>query len=72
MNQATLVTATADPRKGRTEGQDHGYEDHDHPLVTVDLVRIGLVAVAVVAGWFGLWKSLAGALGLGKPSPAST
>jgi Cd2+/Zn2+-exporting ATPase/Cu+-exporting ATPase len=35
-------------------------------LAWVDLVRIGLVAVAVVASWFGLWKFLAGVLGLGE------
>src|SRR4029077_21214169 len=31
-----------------------------------DLVRIGLVAVAVVASLIGLWKSLAGLLGMGE------
>src|SRR4051794_36004569 len=66
MNQATLTTAKADPRKGRAEGQGHSHEDHDHMLARVDLVRIGLVAVAVVASWFGLWKFLAGVLGLGE------
>src|SRR6516162_7907883 len=66
MNQATLITAKADPRSGHAEEQkhEHGHEDHDHALAWVDLVRIGLVAVAVVASWFGLWKSLAGLLGL--------
>jgi Cd2+/Zn2+-exporting ATPase/Cu+-exporting ATPase len=68
MNQATLATAETDPRSKRAEAQNHeqGHEDHDHPLAWVDLVRIGLVAVAVVASWFGLWQSLAGALGLGE------
>jgi Cd2+/Zn2+-exporting ATPase/Cu+-exporting ATPase len=68
MNQATLATADADLRTKHAQGQDHdqGQEDHDHPLEWVDLLRIGLVAVAVVASWFGLWKSLAGALGLGQ------
>src|SRR5262245_39012689 len=67
MSQATLATTDADPRTKQAQGQDHdhGQEDHDHPLVWVDLVRIGLVALAVVASWFGLWKSLAGLLGLG-------
>lgn len=68
MNQATLPTAKADPRSKHAEAQnhEHGHEDHDHPLAWVDLVRIGLVAVAVVASWFGLWQSLAGLLGLGE------
>ena len=29
-------------------------------LEWVELVRIGLVAAAVVASWFGLWKPFAG------------
>src|SRR5262252_1547089 len=68
MSQATLATTDADPRTKQAQGQDHdhGQEDHDHPLEWVDLVRIGLVALAVVASWFGLWKSLAGLLGLGE------
>jgi heavy metal translocating P-type ATPase len=68
MNQATLATAKADPRSKHAEAQnhEHGHEDHDHPLAWVDLVRIGLVAVAVVASWFGLWNTLAGLLGLGE------
>jgi Cd2+/Zn2+-exporting ATPase/Cu+-exporting ATPase len=68
MNQATPATAEADPRSGHAEPQnpEHGHEGHDHSLAWVDLVRIGLVAVAVVASWFGLWKSLAGLLGLGE------
>src|SRR5262245_39101310 len=68
MNTATLTTTEADPRRGPGEVQahEHGPEDHDNPLAWVDLVRIGLVAVAVVASWFGAWKSLAGALRLGE------
>ena len=68
MNQATLATAEADPRSNHAEEQnhEHGQEDHDHSLAWVDLLRIGLVAVAVAASWFGLWKSLAGLLGLGE------
>ena len=68
MNQATLPKAETDLRSKYAEAQnhEHGHEDHDHPLAWVDLVRIGLVAVAVVASWLGLWKSLADALGLGQ------
>ena len=66
MNQTTLVTKAADPGRKHSEAQEQGHEDHDHPLAWVDLVRIGLVALAVVASWFGLWKSLAGLLGLGE------
>jgi Cd2+/Zn2+-exporting ATPase/Cu+-exporting ATPase len=36
----------------------HGH-DHAHSLEAGDLIRIGLVAVACLASWFGLWKSLA-------------
>lgn len=68
MNQATLATADADLRDKHAGGpdDDHGHEDHDHPPAWVDLVRIGLVAVAVVVSWFGLWNTLAGVLGLGE------
>jgi heavy metal translocating P-type ATPase len=37
--------------------EEHG--DHDHPLEPTDLIRIGFVALAVAASWFGLWKPLA-------------
>src|ERR1700682_2586587 len=57
--------------EGHGHGNDHPHEHHDendndHPLGWVDLVRIGIVALAVVASWIGLWKSLAGILGLGE------
>lgn len=42
----------------------HSHESHDHLLEWPDLVRIGLVALACIASWFELWKSLAGVLGL--------
>jgi hypothetical protein len=66
MSQAPLATAEADARRKHAEVQDHdhGHEDHDHMLAGADLVRIGLVAGAVVASWFGLWTFLAGLLGL--------
>ncbi|REJ65684.1 MAG: cadmium-translocating P-type ATPase [Planctomycetota bacterium] len=39
---------------------EHGHHhDHDHSLQWVDLVRIGFVAVACLASWFGLWKYIA-------------
>jgi heavy metal translocating P-type ATPase len=43
-------------------GADHVHEDHDHEhsLEWVELVRIGLVGVAVVASWLGLWQSFVG------------
>src|SRR5581483_10128440 len=34
--------------------------DHDHSLEWVDLVRIGLVALACLASWFGLGQHFAG------------
>jgi Cd2+/Zn2+-exporting ATPase/Cu+-exporting ATPase len=39
------------------EQDDHG---HDHGLEWLDLARIGLVAVAAVAAWFGLWEPFPG------------
>lgn len=39
-------------------GQEH--HDHDHSLEGVDLVRIGLVALACITSWLGLWRHFAG------------
>src|SRR5262249_23053887 len=63
---------------GHVEEHDHAYgqghqhddqegQDHEHPLEWLDLARISLVALACVASWFGLWKFLAGGVGLGEP-----
>jgi Cd2+/Zn2+-exporting ATPase/Cu+-exporting ATPase len=38
---------------------DQDHHDHDHPLEWVDLVRIGFVAAACLASWFGLWQRFA-------------
>jgi Cd2+/Zn2+-exporting ATPase/Cu+-exporting ATPase len=66
MSQATLTTTEAEPRSTHAEGQnhDHGPEDHDHSLEWVDLVRIGLVALACLASWLGVWQHIARWLGL--------
>jgi heavy metal translocating P-type ATPase len=53
------------------EDHDHDHDGHDehdpqHPLEWAELVRIGFVASAVVASWFGTWKYLAGLMGLGE------
>ncbi|HEY7155620.1 MAG TPA: cation-translocating P-type ATPase [Gemmataceae bacterium] len=55
------VAHADDHRHAHHPGAHHDHEDHDHehPLVWVELVRIGLVAVAVVASWLGLWQSFA-------------
>jgi heavy metal translocating P-type ATPase len=47
------------------QGHEH-HEEHEPSLEWVDLVRIGVVALAVVASWLGVWKSLAGVLGFGE------
>jgi hypothetical protein len=54
---------------GKEHGHDHDHrqehrdgddpDDHGHSLGWVELVRIGLTAVAVVASWLGVWKSFA-------------
>jgi P-type Cu+ transporter len=61
MNQGTLATAKADPLSSHAEAQDHEHrhEDHDHHLEWVDLLRIGLVALACIASWLGLWQYVA-------------
>lgn len=41
------------------EHHDHEGHDHAHSLEWVDLVRIGLVALACLASWLGLWQHLA-------------
>jgi Cd2+/Zn2+-exporting ATPase/Cu+-exporting ATPase len=67
MNQVMLTTAEDNPQKQYANEQNHQLdEDHDHSMDRVDLVRIGLVALAVVASWFGLWQSLANVLGLAE------
>jgi cation transport ATPase len=41
-------------------GPDHRHQtDHDHSPQPVDLVRIGLMALACLASWLGLWHYLA-------------
>jgi Cd2+/Zn2+-exporting ATPase/Cu+-exporting ATPase len=38
---------------------EHDGHGHDHPLEWVELVRIGLVALACLASWLGLWQRVA-------------
>lgn len=38
---------------------DHEEHDHEHSLEWVELVRIGLVALACIASWFGVWQRFA-------------
>src|SRR5262249_30280150 len=68
MSQTTTVRA--EPGIDNDHATEHrhnqGQQDLGQPLKWVDLVRIGLVAMAVVASWLGLWKSIAGLLGLGE------
>ena len=60
-------TATPETNAGTSHAQaeehdhEHGHEghDHDHLLEWVDLVRIGLVALAAAASWLGLWQHFA-------------
>lgn len=70
-NEDETVADPAEDADG-PHNRDHAHspDDHDHdqehPLEWLELARIGLVTVAVVASWFGLWKSLAGVLELGE------
>jgi heavy metal translocating P-type ATPase len=79
LTKARPDESTASPKKpqsgnseviapDRHHDHDHHHHDHDHehPLEWAELVRIGLVAVAVVASWFGAWKSIADVLALGE------
>jgi Cd2+/Zn2+-exporting ATPase/Cu+-exporting ATPase len=44
---------TAVPAASKEDG-------HENPLNTIELIRIGFVAVAALASWFGLWKVFGG------------
>src|SRR5436309_855006 len=63
-----MVTPEADTRTGRTQVEQPDPErgrhlpdpdDHGHSLEKIDLIRIGLVALACIASWFGLWRHFA-------------
>jgi Cd2+/Zn2+-exporting ATPase/Cu+-exporting ATPase len=72
MNQNVPAAAQADTRMSDVEEHDHehraedSHENHDHPLDWVDLIRIGLVALACLASWLGLWQHLARWQGLSE------
>jgi hypothetical protein len=55
MSQTTTVQAKlrTDQDHAEEHNHDHGHEEHDHSLAWVDLVRIGLVALACLASWLG-------------------
>jgi hypothetical protein len=56
----TIQTQRVSEEQGHEHDHPHhDHDDHDHPLRWVDLVRIGLVALAVVASWFRLWQPFA-------------
>jgi len=68
MNRTTTATPEPDIKAGRTqvEQPDPGSgralpdpDDHGHSLEKIDLIRIGLVALACVASWLGLWRHFA-------------
>jgi len=68
MDRTTTVTPGTDTEAGRTqvEQPDPGRardlldpDDHAHSLEWVDLARIGLVALACVSSWLGLWRHFA-------------
>jgi Cd2+/Zn2+-exporting ATPase/Cu+-exporting ATPase len=68
MNRTATATPEPDIEAGRTKveqpdpGSSHdlsGHDDHGHSLEWVDLVRIGLMALACIASWFGLWRQFA-------------
>jgi heavy metal translocating P-type ATPase len=64
MNQNATAIAQADttrsgPQAEQRDHDHHGPEDHDHSLEWVDLLRIGLVALACRASWLGLSQYVA-------------
>jgi heavy metal translocating P-type ATPase len=63
MNRTSTLTPVGDSKEhahAKEHHDDHDHDDeHDHPIEWVDLVRIGLVAIACIASWLGLWKYLA-------------
>jgi heavy metal translocating P-type ATPase len=60
MSLATERTTTIPPALGHVHGDDpQAPEAHEHALAVTALVRIGLVALACVASWFGLWRYVA-------------
>src|SRR5215472_2326875 len=64
MDLNTTATAQMETRTGHAQAEEHdhehGHEDDEHPFEWVDLVRIGLVALACLASWLGLWQHVAG------------
>lgn len=71
MEQTTAARSSETTPEPNRHGEERAHDDReehdgDHALERLDLVRIGFVALACVASWFGLWKSVAGALGLGE------
>ncbi len=66
MSQTTTVQVKSrtDHDDADEHNHDHGHEAHDHSLERVDLVWIGLVALACLASWLGLWQHVARWLGL--------
>ena len=60
MNQTALATARIDdPNRPHSEAHDPDDGGHEHALEGVDLVRIGLVALACIASWLDLWQHFA-------------
>ncbi len=65
MDGTTTERPVADALQSHGHGDghqtDHAHDDHEHehPLEGLDLVRIGLVALACLASWFRLWQSFA-------------
>ncbi len=66
MARTTTAMPEAEIEAGRTQVElpDPGRgrdlldtDDHGHSLEWADLVRIGLVALAGIASWFGLWRA---------------
>src|SRR5450755_3652420 len=64
MNQNATASPKADAPKGSLHAERHDHEHygpeddgHEHALEWVDLVRIGLVALACLASWLGVWQN---------------
>ena len=59
--ERTTAPTASDHDHNDHDHDEHGHDEHghDHAVEAAELIRIGFVALAVVASWFQLWKGFA-------------